>query len=353
MAGSALHEALILLGEPRDLSPSQSRSAVTEIIDGQADPVVISAFLTALRIKGEVADELAGAVLAVRDRMTVLEVPPSCRPLLDTCGTGGDGANTVNVSTAAAIVVASCGVRVAKHGNRSASGNSGSAEVLSELGIDIDAAPDRLLRGLEDVGIAFLFAPKFHPALRHAAPIRRQLPFRTLFNLVGPLANPSRPEFQLIGVPDRDKARMIARALVEMGDATGARPRAFVVAGGRGLDEVGLSGPNALERVDGPDDHPVQFWNVEDFGLPEVEPESLRVSGPADSASRIRAMLDGEKGPVRAVVAANAAAALLLVGKAGSLVEGVAIATEAIDRGDASRLLRRWRAASSYEETTP
>ena len=344
VALSALTDALVMLADVVDLSPEQSRAAITEIIDGLADPVLVGAFLTALRMKGEVADELAGAVQAVRARMTPLEIPAACRPLLDTCGTGGDGANSVNISTAAAIVVAACGVRVAKHGNRAASGNSGSAEVLTELGVKIDASHETLRRNLEDVGIAFLFAPNFHPALRHASPVRKMLPFRTLFNFVGPLANPCRPEFQLIGVPDRNRARMLARTLSELN--TTSEVEAYVVAGGGGLDEVSLRGVNVVERVQGNVDHPNEFWEALDFGLPTPSNDELRVDGPGQSASRIREMLQGAPGAVRSVVLANAAAALRLVGKVNSLREGVMVASEAIDRGDASRLLAKWARAS-------
>ena len=348
MSDTALSEAVATVSGGKDLATEACRAAITEIIDGAADPALVAAFLTALRMKGETAEELAGAVLAVRARMEPLEIPASCRPLLDTCGTGGDGANTVNVSTATAIVVAACGVRVAKHGNRSATGNSGSSEVLTELGVDINAPHELLVRGLEDLGIAFLFAPRFHPAMRHAAPIRRLLPFRTLFNLVGPLANPARPETQIIGVPDRNKALMITWAFLAMwepGDRSGLR--AYVIAGGGDLDEVSLWGTNVVETVDGNLYHPPLFWEEYDFGLPRVAPDRLRVSGPVESAGKIRDLLQGERGPVRDVVLANAAAALMLVGKAASLPEGVAIAAEAIDRGLAARLLRDWAALTT------
>lgn len=346
MAGSALTDALALLGHGATLTAEDSRAAVSEIIDGAAEPASIAAFLTALRLRGETAHDLVGAVRAVRDRMTPLEVPESCRPLLDTCGTGGDGANSVNVSTAAAIVVASCGVKVAKHGNRSASGNSGSAEVLTELGVAIEAEPPILLRCLEEVGITFLYAPRFHSALKHAAPVRRLLPFRTLFNLVGPLANPASPDFQLIGVPDRDRADLLARTMIELLGPSGRDVSAYVVAGGGGLDEVSLSGTNLARSVGSGPVGPQHGWTAEDFGLPITAIDSLRVSGPSESAAKIRAMLAGERGPVRDVVLANAAVALHLVRGRGSLAEGAETAAKAIDRGDSARLLERWAQAS-------
>ncbi len=257
-------------------------------------------------------------------------------PTLDTCGTGGDGAHTVNISTATAIVVAAAGVPVAKHGNRSASGNSGAAEVLAELGLAIDAEVPVLARCLRDLGITFLLAPKFHPALRHAAAVRKQLPFRTLFNMVGPLANPARPDYQLIGVPALPMADLMARAIARLGVV-----RAAVVVGADGLDEVSLGGPTRVRWVE---DGVVgeRTWHPEDFGLPAVHPEELRVAGPADCAARIRALLGREAGPVRSTVLANSAAALLVAGRVASLGDGVALAARAIDGGEAARLLDRW-----------
>jgi anthranilate phosphoribosyltransferase len=331
---NTLTDALRTLGDGRDLTREQSRAAVGALMDGSASEAATAAFLTALRLKGETADELAGAVQAVRERMVELEGPtPSA---LDTCGTGGDGADSVNISTAAALVAASCGVPVAKHGNRSASGNSGSAEVLAELGVAVEAAPDVVRRCLVDLGITFLFAPRFHPALRALAPIRRQLPFRTLFNVVGPLANPARPAYQLVGVPGERQAALMARVLADLGVR-----RAAVVTGSDGLDEVTLAGPTRVRWVgDGSD--AIEEWQPEDFGLPRVAAGELRVSGPAESAGRLRRVFAGEADPARHVILANAAAALRVAGRVGSLPEGVAVATHALDSGEAVALLDRW-----------
>ena len=263
--------------------------------------------------------------------------------VLDTCGTGGDGANTVNISTASALVVAACGVPVAKHGNRSASGNSGSAEVLAELGVAVEADPAVLRRCLTELGITFLFAPRFHPALRFAAPVRRQLPFRTLFNLIGPLANPTRPAFQLIGVPDDRPAELMASALARLGVT-----RAAVVTGSDGIDEVSLDGPTRVRWVEG-GTVTIRTWHPEEFGLPTVRPPSLRVSGPVETASRLRAVFTGSKGPDRDTVLANAAAALLVAGRVEGLAEGVALASRAIDEGRAAILLERWSRSSRDE----
>jgi anthranilate phosphoribosyltransferase len=242
----------------------------------------------------------------------------------------------VNVSTATAIVVAGCGVPVAKHGNRSASGRSGSAEVLAELGVAIEASLAVLRWTLAELGITFLFAPAFHPALRFAAAVRRQLPFRTLFNLVGPLANPARPEYQLVGVAGARQAELVAEALRRLGVR-----RAAVVTGGDGLDEVTLDGPTAVQWVE-EGTITRQTWTPADFGLPRVSAADLRVDGPAASAGLIRGCLAGQAGPVRDLVLANSAAALLVAGATSTLAQGVAIAGQAIDSGTAARLLERW-----------
>ncbi|SIN80450.1 anthranilate phosphoribosyltransferase [Singulisphaera sp. GP187] len=335
-----LSESLKVLGLGRDLSAQETSAAVAEIMAGEAPEALISAFLTALHVKGESTDELTGAVQAIRDRMSGWDLTGLPSPLMDTCGTGGDGANTVNISTAAAIVVAACGVPIAKHGNRSASGNSGSAEVLAELGVDVDAEETVVRRCLIDAGITFLFAPKYHPALRFAGPVRRQLPFRTLFNLIGPLANPARPDFQLVGVPGERQAELVASALARLGSR-----RAAVVTGTDGLDEVTLGG---LTRVRWVESGVVTFktWQADDFGLAATDAGALRVSGPPESAALITRFLAGEPGPVRAMVLANSAAALLVAGVADTVRNGVERASKIVDSGAAAQLLERWRRIS-------
>jgi anthranilate phosphoribosyltransferase len=343
---TAIRGALTRLATGHDLTADEAADAVAQVIDGAASDAETAAFLTALRLRGETPGALAGAVRAVRARMRVLELPPHCRPVLDTCGTGGDGTGSFNVSTAVAIVAAACGVKVAKHGNRSASGNSGSAEVLAELGVAIEVPDATLVRTLEELGIAFLFAPAFHPALRHAAAVRKQLPFRTLFNLVGPLANPASPEFQLLGVPDATRADLVAAALGDLAAAGGGTGgAALIVSGSDGMDEVTLAGPTHVQWLAGGRRHALE-WRPGDFGLPTVPAEALRVDGPATSAARLRLLLAGDPGPVRDVVLANTAAALLAAGHAGDLPEGVARAAEAIDSRRAADLLRRWVALS-------
>lgn len=336
---SALLDALWKLAEGRSLAEEEAHAAVGQVMAGEAPEAVFAAFLTALRVKGETALELAGAVRAVRERMEPWDDGEASvrRPLLDTCGTGGDGANTVNISTASAIVVAASGQAVAKHGNRSASGNSGSAEVLKELGIEIDPGAGRLRQCLSDLGLTFLFAPSFHPALRHAAAVRRQLPFRTLFNLIGPLANPARPEYQIVGVSGERQQLLVAEALARFETTS----RAAVVRGEDGLDEVTLGGLTEVFWVES-GAISTRTWTPDDFGLPPVSADRLRVGGPAESAARLRSFLEGEDGPVRWSVLANAAAALLVADRVGSLRGGVERAGEAVDSGRARGLLDRW-----------
>lgn len=337
---SPLSEALRILGDRGDLAASQAKGAVEAIMVGDAPDGLVGAFLAALRVKGESAEELAGAVAAVRERMGGPGMFEGLPPTLDTCGTGGDGTNSINISTASALVVAACGVPVAKHGNRSASGNSGSAEVLTELGVDVEASPEILRRCLAELGITFLYAPRFHPALRSAAAVRRLLPFRTLFNMIGPLANPAGPAYQLIGVPDARQADLMASAIARLGAA-----RAAVVTGSGGLDEISLDGPTRVVLVES---GRVEWttWPAEEFGLSPVKVADLVVSGPAESASRLRSLFEGRPGPDRDSVLANSAGALLVGGRVGTLGEGVAMAAAAVDSRAVEGLLGRWAAMS-------
>jgi anthranilate phosphoribosyltransferase len=325
------------------LSPEEVERAVGCLMEGEVSEAVTSAFLTALRIKRETADELEGAVRAVRSRMIRWESGVDPQRLLDTCGTGGDGAGTVNLSTAAAIVAAACGVPVVKHGNRAASGNSGSSDVLSALGVSADPGPEALARCLSELNIAFLFAPRFHPGLKPVAAVRRQLPFRTLFNLVGPLCNPACPAYQLVGTPDEAQAGLLAAVLARSGHVR----RAAVVSGSDGLDEVTLAGLTRVRVVESGTVR-LETWLPEDFGLKSCPTNGLRVSGPEDSAERIRRTLAGEPGPVRDYVLANTAAALWVAGES-SLREGVARAATAIDSGASARLLAQWSLVSRHD----
>jgi anthranilate phosphoribosyltransferase len=336
---SALTAAREILAVARDLSADEARAAIAAIIAGRSSDEEIAAFLAALKHKGETADELVGAVRAVRAEMKPLD---TSRPdLIDTCGTGGDGACSLNISTAAAIVVSACGVPVAKHGNRSASGNSGSSDVLAELGVEISAEDSVVARCLDELGIAFLFAPRYHPALRFAAGARKRLGHRTLFNLIGPLANPTRPPFQLIGVPSDHLARLMASALATLGVR-----RAAVVTGCDGLDEVTLTGNTSVLWIEAGKIRE-DAWTPGDFDLPILRSaDALRVSGPAESARVIRRVLGGQPGPARDMIVANAAAALLVAGKVPTLRDGVELSRAAIDSGTADNQLAAWSSLS-------
>jgi anthranilate phosphoribosyltransferase len=336
MSPAAFSEALERVAAGQSLSPADCQETIGSLLDGAVPQGAAGSFLTALHQKGETSDELLGAVRAIRQRMIPFEVGPSGVECLDTCGTGGDGANTVNVSTAAAIVVAACGVRVVKHGNRSATGRSGSSEVLERLGVSVDPDPSITRRCFDELGVAFLFAPRFHPGLRALSAVRKQLRFRTIFNLAGPLCNPASPCYQLMGVPRPDDARVVAHVLLQ----TTSIRRAAVATGSDGLDEVTLDGPTHLQLIDSGSIREDQ-WSPEQFGLRHVRAEELKVDGPDESARALRTFLAGTTGPVREIVLANAAAALWTVAPC-PLSQAVDRAAAVVDSGAAARLLARW-----------
>ncbi|MCE9556814.1 MAG: anthranilate phosphoribosyltransferase [Planctomycetes bacterium] len=322
-----------------DLSLDQMSVAIDAVMRGEIDEARIGLLLMALRAKGETVDELAGAASAMRKHMTPVRTTRS--DVLDTCGTGGDGSGTFNISTAASLVAAGAGLAVAKHGNRSITSRSGSADVLAELGINIEAEVPVVEACLAEVGICFCFAPKLHPAMRHVAAVRRKLGVPTIFNLLGPLCNPASAPMQLLGSGKRETARMLAAALCRLGTR-----RAIVVTGDDGLDEVTLAGPTHVLLVQG-DDVQERTWKPEDFGLATCELASLRVDGPQQSAALIRdVVVDRAVGPARDIVVANAAAALWVAGKAETLAIGARLAGEAIDQGTAAEVLSRWAQAS-------
>ena len=332
-----LRDAVERLANGNGLTADESEAATSQILGGGSSEALTAAFLTALRLNGERPEELLGAVRAIRKKMVPWLGARDARDLLDTCGTGGDGAGTVNVSTGAAIVAAACGVPVVKHGNRAASGNSGSSDVLAALGVAVDVEPILQDFCFRELGIAFLFAPRYHPGLRPLAPVRSQLPFRTLFNLVGPLCNPASPAYQLVGVPRDAQAVLMAGALAGMPQIR----RALVVTGGDGLDEVSLDGPTQVRIVEG-GEVKLDVWHPRDFGLEPVKASELRVSSAAESSLLLQRLFLGEDGPVRRIVLANTAAALYTVGRHASLAEGVEHAARVIDSGSAARLVERW-----------
>jgi anthranilate phosphoribosyltransferase len=325
------HLAKLARGER--LREEEAAQAMGVIMDGDATPAQIGGLLAAMAARGETEDEVVGFARTMRERA----VPLRSSGAVDTCGTGGDGAGTFNISTVASFVVAACGAPVAKHGNRSASGTCGSADVLEALGVRIDAPTPAVQKALDSVGWTFLFAPRFHAATRHAVAPRKEMGVRTAFNLLGPLTNPARPEGQVVGVPKPELAPFVARCLQRLGTK-----RAWVV-NGSGLDELTL-GPTTVAELEGGN---VRTFTVgpEDAGLAPAPVEALRGGDPQANAAIARDVLAGAPGPKRDVVLLNAAAALVVAGRAGSLREGVALAAAAIDDGRARALVDRVREA--------
>jgi anthranilate phosphoribosyltransferase len=308
------------------LTSTEAYEAMTALLDGTASESVIAAFLVALKINGETAAELAGFARAMRERMIVVE---ACHEAVDNCGTGGDGVGTFNISTAAALVMAGAGARVAKHGNRSLSSQTGSADVFEALGVRISMTPEEASRAVREIGIGFLYAPNLHPAMKYAQPVRRELKMRTVFNLLGPLVNPARVRRQLVGAPSAGAARLMAEALAELG-----AERAFVVHGRDGLDEISTTGPTDVWHVS-PDGVEHQVWSPATFGVSQARLESLAGGDAKVNAEFVRAILAGEPGPKRDIVLVNAAAGLVAAGLAGDLREGMRAATHSIDSGAA------------------
>jgi anthranilate phosphoribosyltransferase len=326
-----VQEALGQLLDGHDLSRDQARAVMNEIMGGEATPAQIGGFLVALRLKGESVDEIAGCAEAMREH--VLAVRPARDDLVDTAGTGGDGARTINISTAAALVAAAAGAGVAKHGNRAVSSASGSADVLEALGFRLELPPDQIERSIDELGFGFLFAPTHHPAMRHAAPVRRELAARTVFNVLGPLTNPAGARAQVVGVYEPTLVRTIAEVLAQL-DAR----RAFVVHGAGGIDELSPAGPNLVcEVVDGG----VREREIDplDLGVPRCDPDELRGGSPEENAAAIRDVFEGESGGRRSAVLLNAAGAIAAAGHAADLREGLGLAKDALDSGAAASRL--------------
>jgi anthranilate phosphoribosyltransferase len=315
------------------LAEDEMADVMERLFQGAMTPAQVAGLAVALRTKGETVDELTGAARALRAHMT--RVPDVPAGAIDTCGTGGDGASSVNFSTAAALVVAAAGVPVAKHGNRAASGTVGGADVLEALGVRLALDPASASACLRETGFAFLFAPAFHPAMRHAAAPRRELGVRTFFNLLGPLANPAGVRRQVVGVAERRWVEPLAQVLQRLGTE-----RAWVVHGAAGLDELALDGPSLVADVR-PDRIDVREVHAVDADLPPASIESLRVTSADDAAARLRAVLAGEPGPARDIVCLNAGAALVVADVAADLADGVARAAATIDSGTADALLAR------------
>jgi anthranilate phosphoribosyltransferase len=327
---AVLREALERLVRGEHLDAGTARSVMDRIMLGTATPAQIGAVLAALRIRGETVDELTGMVLSMRDHAVPVQLSVDA---VDTCGTGGDGSGSFNISTAAALVVAGAGCPVAKHGNRAASSRCGSADVLEALGVAVAPGPEGVRRCVEEVGIGFLFAPAFHPAMRHAAAPRRELGIRTAFNILGPLANPARVPYQSLGVGDSGLAPRMAGVLRRLGHR-----HALVVAGPGGMDELGLSGVARCIEVtpEGLRDFEV---DPAALGLPPSGIDSLRGGDAADNARRLRGVLAGDTGPARDVVLLNAAAALWAAERVSDLGEGLEAARDSLGSGAARRCL--------------
>jgi len=336
-----IQDALSALLDGRDLDRVEARRVMGSIMDGEATPAQIGGFLVALRLKGETAEEIAGCAEAMREH--VLAVKPQRGDLVDTAGTGGDGARTFNISTAAALVAAAAGAGVAKHGNRAVSSASGSADVLEALGFSLELEPERIERSIDELGFGFLFAPTHHPAMRHAAPVRRELAARTVFNVLGPLTNPAGARAQVVGVYAPDLVPTIADVLLSLG-AT----RAFVVHGAGGVDELSPAGANLVcEVVNGE----VRRREIDplELGVPRCAPEELGGGEPEDNARTIREIFAGADGGRRDAVLLNAAGAIAAAGHAKDLEEGLGIAREAIDSGAAGERLETLVAFSQAE----
>ena len=326
-----IQQAIQDLLDGHDLGRDGSREVMGEIMRGEATPAQIGGFLVAFRAKGETADEIAGCAEAMREH--VLPVVTGRDDLVDTAGTGGDGACTLNISTAAAIVAAAAGAAVAKHGNRAVSSASGSADVLEALGFQLELPPDRIARSIDELGFGFMFAPLHHPAMRHAAPVRREVATRTVFNVLGPLTNPAGARCQIVGVYAPELVRTLAEVLVRLG----AR-RAFVVHGAYGVDELSPAGPNLVcEVVDGA----VSERTIDpvELGVERCNPEELRGGDPQENAEAIRAVFRGADGGRRNAILLNAAGAIAAGGLAADLREGLELARMAVDSGAAAERL--------------
>jgi anthranilate phosphoribosyltransferase len=327
--------------EGRSLPRELAREAMEEIMRGEATPAQIGGLLVALRAKGESPDEIAGFAEAMREH--VVPVRPRRKDLVDTAGTGGDGAHTLNISTAAALVAAAAGAAVAKHGNRAVSSASGSADVLEALGFQLELPPERIAQSIDELGFGFMFAPSHHPAMRHAASVRRELGTRTVFNVLGPLTNPAGARAQVVGVYSPALVRTIAEVLARLG----AR-RAFVVHGADGIDELSPAGPNLVcEVVDGK----VVERTIDpvDLGVPRCAPEELRGGTPDENARAVREIFAGADGGRRDAILLNAAGAIAAAGHAEDLREGLELARRALDSGTALARLDELAAFSRAE----
>jgi anthranilate phosphoribosyltransferase len=326
-----IREAIDKLVNRVNLSEAETVDVMNQIMTGEATPLQVAAFLTALRMKGETVEEITGAARVMREKAHRVEV--GGKSVLDTCGTGGDQKGTFNISTTAAFVVAGAGIDVAKHGNRSVSSQSGSADVLGALGVKVDASKERVEQCIAKIGIGFLFAPLLHEAMKYAVGPRRDIGIRTIFNLLGPLTNPAMARYQLIGIYSGELVAAIANVLKNLGSA-----RAMVVHGLEGLDEISLCGPTKVAELS---DGQVKEYTLEpeQFGLKRCKLEDLHGGSAEQSAVVVQGVLAGEKGPARDVVLLNSGAALYVRGIATTIADGIKLAAQSIDSGKARQKL--------------
>ena len=321
-----IRESINTVVSGQSLTMEEASSVMREIMEGEATPAQLGAFLTALALKGETTQEIAGMARVMREMALRVDVDGE---LVDTVGTGGDGKNTFNISTATAFIAAGAGLKVAKHGNRAASGSCGSADVLEALGVQIELSPEAVARCINEVGVGFMFAPAFHPAMRHAGPVRREIGIRTVFNILGPLTNPAGAQTQLLGVAFPELGGFMAEVLGLLGSH-----HAMIVHGAGGLDEISLSGDTSVWEVRGGQ---VEEWTlrVEDTGLPKTPIEAIRGGSKEENAATMRRLFQGEQGPVRNMVLLNSAGVLMVGDKTETIRHGVEMSAGIIDSGAA------------------
>jgi len=336
-----IRDVISTLVDGTDLSREESAAVMAEIMEGQATPAQIAAFLTALRLKGETPEEITGFAETMRKKAT--RINPGPGTVVDTCGTGGDSKGTFNISTATAIVVAGAGVTVAKHGNRSVSSRCGSADVLEALGVNIQAPVNLVEESLRQAHIGFLFAPLLHSAMKHAIGPRREVGIRTVFNILGPLTNPAGAEFQLIGVFAEPLTGTLAAVLRNLG-----LKAAMVVHGKDGMDEISTTNSTKISWLDKDEIKDFEL-SPEEYGIDKPKPEDLLVQDVDQSATELKALLDGKPGPVRDIVVLNSSAVLLLSGKAADFPEGIQMAQQSIDSGSANESLQKLIAVTNQE----
>ena len=325
-----IKEALSKLVERKNLTKDEAKASMSEIMEGKTTPSQLSAFITALRMKGEVVDEITGCAEAMRD--AALHIKIDADTIVDTCGTGGDRTNTFNISTAVAFVAAGGGLIVAKHGNRSASSQCGSADVLEHLGVNINTKPEKVKECIEKIGIGFLFAPIYHPAMKYALPTRKEIGIRTIFNILGPLTNPAGANVQLLGVPSSDLAEMLANVLKNLGTKTA------LVVHGEGFDEISTTGKTLVCELK---ESKINTYYIqpEDFGIKRTTLNNLQGADIDKNAKILMRVLEGEKGAYRDIVLLNSGALFYIAGKAKNIKEGIKIAEESIDSGNALKKL--------------